>query len=96
MMTYHELIQKVSLETSSEPALVRNILDEAFQTIANHIINSDEHARVHIPMFGIFHSSIRSSRVVKNFQGKEMRLPAIKTIQFKPAKALKKQIMEVK
>lgn len=94
-MTYYELIQKVALETSSDPALVRNILDEAFRTIAN-IIHGDEHARVHIPMFGIFHSSIRSSRVVKNFQGKEMRLPAIKTIQFKPAKALKKQIMEVK
>ena len=94
-MTYHELIQKIALETNTEPALVRNILDETFQTIANYIVNGEEPAKVHIPAFGVFHSSVRSSRVVRNFKGEEVRLPATKTITFKPAKALKKQVMEV-
>ena len=88
-MTKREIVKSVSESTGFTQKDVLTVVDEVFNTIAD-VVKNDE---VSITGFGKFVTTERAERMMRNpATGEQVKVPAKKSIKFKPAKSLKDSI----
>lgn len=86
-MTKAELVEAVSAQTNLTKKHASELIDVVFEHIG-HAVKKD--SRFSYPGFGTWTLRTRKSRLIRNPQTNEiMKLKAMKTITFKPAKELK-------
>ncbi|MDH5751255.1 MAG: HU family DNA-binding protein [Deltaproteobacteria bacterium] len=89
-MTKAELIRKVARKTGASQALTGRVLDSAFQEMQSLLLKGDSIA---LTGFGSFSISKRNSRRGYNPQtGREMTIPARRSVRFKTGKALREAL----
>ncbi len=86
-MTKAELVEAVSMQSKLTKKAAAELMDIVFQNIGN-AVKQDE--RFSYPGFGTWSLRSRKARKIRNPQTNEiMKLKAMKTIGFRPAKELK-------
>ena len=89
-MTKAELISQIAGKTGLTKKAVEEVLDEAFAQIKKAI---KKEKRFAYPDFGTFTVKKRKARKGRNPQtGEEIKIPASKTVGFKPAPSFKKSL----
>jgi len=89
-MTKAELISQIAGKTGLTKKAVEEVLDEAFAQIKKAIKREKRFA---YPDFGTFTVKKRKARKGRNPQtGEEIKIPASKTVGFKPAPSFKNSL----
>ena len=89
-MTKAELISQIAGKTGLTKKAVEEVLDEAFAQIKKAV---KKEKRFAYPDFGTFTVKKRKARKGRNPQtGEEIKIPASKTVGFKPAPSFKKSL----
>jgi len=89
-MTKAELISQVAVKTGLTKKAVEEVLDEAFAQIKKAVKKDKRFA---YPDFGTFTVKKRKARKGRNPQtGEEIKIPASKTVGFKPAPSFKNSL----
>lgn len=92
-MNKTELIYEISRKTRANIKTTTEVVNSALETITEHLLNND---RVQLTNFGTFEHVIRKGRFCKSLEtGKEVFIPSLMTIKFKPCQELKKEIKTV-
>lgn len=90
-MTKKELIASVQQTAGAE--LTKKQIDEVVETVFTTIANAIKEGRYSHPDFGTFTVKSRAARIGRNPRsGKEIKIPASKSVSFKPAPALKNSL----
>ena len=88
-MTKRDLVKAIAETTGFTQKDVLTVVDGVFETIASTVKNDE----VAITGFGKFVAAERSARVMRNpATGAQVKVPAKKSIKFRPAKSLKDSI----
>ena len=88
-MTKRDVVKAIAESTGFTQKDVLTVVDEVFNTITN-VVKDDE---VSITGFGKFVTTERAERMMRNpATGEQVKVPAKKSIKFKPAKSLKDSI----
>jgi len=88
-MTKKELVEALALRAEFSKAEAEKAFNELFKLLSEEIAKGE--ARV--DGFGTFKLATRAARVAKNPRtGEEVKVPAKKTVTFKPASALKAKL----
>ena len=88
-MTKRDLVKAIAETTGFTQKDVLTVVDGVFETIASTVKNDE----VSITGFGKFVTSERSERMMRNpATGEQVKVPAKKSIKFKPAKSFKDSI----
>lgn len=86
-MTKADLTTAVAKEAKITKAQATKALDSVTDTITDELKRG---GRISLPGFGIFSVGNRKARIGRTPRtGQEIRIPATKTVKFKPGKALK-------
>lgn len=89
-MTKAELISEVAKKANITKAAATKSVDCVTDTIARELKRGE---RMTLPGFGSFSVGRRKARTGRNPQtGHEIKIPASKTVKFKPAMALKEAV----
>ncbi len=89
-MTKAELISQIAGKTGLTKKAVEEVLDETFAQIKKAV---KKEKRFAYPDFGTFTVKKRKARKGRNPQtGEEIKIPASKTVGFKPAPSFKKSL----
>ena len=89
-MTKAELISQIAGKTGLTKKAVEEVLDEAFAQIKKAV---KKEKRFAYPDFGTFTVKKRKARKGRNPQtGEEIKIPASKTVGFKPAPSFKNSL----
>ncbi len=89
-MTKAELISQVAAKTGLTKKAVEEVLDETFAQIKKAVKKDKRFA---YPDFGTFTVKKRKARKGRNPQtGEEIKIPASKTVGFKPAPSFKNSL----
>jgi len=90
-VTKKELIASVQQTAGAE--LTKKQIDEVVETVFTTIANAIKEGRYSHPDFGTFTVKSRAARIGRNPRsGKEIKIPASKSVSFKPAPALKNSL----
>lgn len=88
-MTKRDLVKAIAETTGFTQKDVLTVVDGVFETIASAVKNDE----VAITGFGKFVAAERPARVMRNpATGAQVKVPAKKSIKFRPAKSLKDSI----
>ena len=89
-MTKAELISKVAKETKITKTVAAKAVDSLTDTIAKELKRG---GRITLPGFGTFSLAKRKARTGRNpATGETIKIRAVKTVRFKPGKALKEAV----
>jgi len=89
-MTKGELVNAVAKATNTSKKAAENAVNATFESLARVI---QKEKRFQVPGFGTFSVRARKARTIRNPQtGAEIRIRASRTVGFKPAPNLKKNV----
>ncbi len=89
-MTKTELIAKVAEKTGLKKAEAERAVNAAIEALVEALSKGE---RTAIPGLGVFNVKVRKERTGRNPQtGKEIKIPARKTVAFTAAKSLKSEV----
>ena len=89
-MKKEELVKKIAEKTGLKRSEVEKTLKAFVETLGEALEKGE---RIAIPGLGIFNVRERKARKGRNPRtGKEIKIPARKTIRFKPAKSLSEKV----
>ena len=89
-MTKGELVNAVAKATNTSKKAAENAVNATFESLARVI---QKEKRFQVPGFGTFSVRARKARTIRNPQtGTEIRIRASRTVGFKPAPNLKKNV----
>jgi len=85
-ITKKDLVKKISYSTGERQQVVKRIIDEILEHIAEAMARGE---RVELRKFGVFKISWRGSKTVRNPKtGEKMQISSRKMAKFKPGKTL--------
>lgn len=88
-MTKKELVEALALKAEVSKGQAERMFNELFNLLGQEVAKGE----VRVDGFGTFKLATRAARVAKNPRtGEEVKVPAKKTVTFKPATALKAKL----
>lgn len=92
-VTKLELTERVARLTGSDPASIKPVLQSVLDCISDYLV---EGRRIELRNFGVFSVKRRKPRMGRNPNkpGKDIPIPPIKMVHFKPGHLLKQRVIK--